>query len=51
MAGAVIYGVPERLLVAFASVTPDGIPKKTTCNGPLIALPLIFVRVTVPLNV
>jgi len=50
-AGTVRYGVPERLPVAFTSVTPVGIPVKRICKGPLIALLLIFVRVTVPLNV
>jgi hypothetical protein len=51
MAGTVRYGVPERLAVAFTSVTVAGVPKKTICKGPLIALPLIFERVTVPLKV
>ena len=51
-AGTVRYGVvPKRLLVAFATVTPAGRPMKRICSGPLIALPLIFVRVTVPLKV
>ena len=51
MAGTVMYGVLERLAVAFVSVTPTGVPKKTICNGPLTALLLIFLTVTVPLNV
>ena len=50
-AGIVMYGVPERLPVAFTSVTLVGIPKHTICNGPLISLPLILVIVTVLLKV
>ena len=50
-AGTVRYGVPERLPLAFTSVTPAGIPKKTICKAPLIALLLILLMVTVPLKV
>ena len=51
MAGSVKYGVPERLPVEFISVTPDGIPKNTIFNGPLIAVLLILLMLTVPLKV
>ena len=50
-AGTVTYGVPERLLVAFTSVTVAGKPKNTTCSGPLIGALLMLVMVTVPVKV
>ena len=51
MVGTVRYGVPERLAVAFTSVTLAGIPVKRICKGPLIVLLLTFLMVTVPLKV
>ena len=50
-AETVKYRVPKRSPAAFASVTPVGIPVNSICNGPPIWLLVIFVKVTVPLNV
>ena len=50
-AGIVMYGVVETLPVAFTRLTLVGTPKKSTCNGPPIAVVPIFFKVTVPMKV
>ena len=50
-ADTVMNGHPPKVLVAFASVTPDVRESKTTWNGPSIELLLTFVIVTVPWKV
>ena len=50
-AGTVMNGLLKKVPVELGTVTPLGSAMKRIWNGPLMELPLVFVIVSVPLNV